>query len=455
MQYQIHGCNEVSGNLKIKVGKNFLLITIPGLLLLHGEIEIKNYIAYADLEGLLEILAFLGVKIIKKDDSVIIDTRDYQKKDITHPKAIIRSCFMVAGAMLTRDKTVHIPISYGWCTDMQSHKRACDFHLQCFSKMGAKIDIWTKENGDELVTIDGSSMMGTQYSFPKISVTGTVNTILAALGCSGTTILHNVALEPEVLYFINLFQNLGFSIVLNKENREIIVQGNPNFSPIQLKERLILELPSDRIVSSSFMILPLITSGDLTVTGKSIIANNKTLIEMLKSIGANINVIDEDTVRIIKKKDEILKPFNITADPFPGIATDTFPFLIILAVFCNGDSKLFDNIYNTRALSISNFLKQFNVDLELISGCDVIVHGNKNTIGSIENKDYQKWLNNIQNLRGQTAAFFFLIITQKEFIIDFNTFASQIVRGHPYPYIIEDLKSIGVKINPYVEESNH
>ena len=448
MRYQINKCDKVAGTIHIKVGKNFLLNTVPALLLLHGEIEIQDYIRYPDLLGVLEIFSFLGVKITYNNNNVIINTKYYKKKEITHPKAVIRSCFMVAGAILTRDKAVHIPISYGWCTDMQSQKRACNFHLECFSKMGAKIEIWTKENGDELVTIDGSNMIGAQYTFPRISVTGTVNTILAALGCNGTTILHNVSLEPEVEFFINLFQSLNFNITFNRNQREIIIEGNPNFEPLVLKEKLVLQLPADRIVASSFMILPLITSGDLTINGMAIVKNNKNLLEQLIKIGANINIINDNSVRIIKNKNEQLNGFNITADAFPGIATDTFPYLITLAIFCNGDSRLIDNVYNTRALSISNFFKHFNVDLELISGCDVVIHGNKNPIYNIENNDYEKWLGNIQNLRGQTAAFFFLIATQKNFMIDFNTFASQIIRGHPYPHIIEDLQSIGVEIIP-------
>ena len=44
MKYLIEKVEKISGDLSINVGKNFLLNTIPGLLLLDGEIEIKNYI---------------------------------------------------------------------------------------------------------------------------------------------------------------------------------------------------------------------------------------------------------------------------------------------------------------------------------------------------------------------------------------------------------------------------
>jgi UDP-N-acetylglucosamine enolpyruvyl transferase len=350
--------------------------------------------------------------------------------------------------MLTRDKKAYIPISYGWCTDMQSQKRACNFHLECFEKMGANIDIWSKENGDELVNIVGTSMEGTNYTFPKVSVTGTVNTVLAAIGCEGETILNNVALEPEVIFALNLFMEWGFNIKLNKENRQIIIQGIKNFSPIKLEKRMVLELPSDRLLAGSFMILALMKKSHLELEGNNIVVNNQTLIETLQNIGGQITIINNNKIKIHHDpKVHGLKPLMVEANPFPGIATDLFPFILVLSVFCQGTSHLKDNVYNTRALSISLFLQKFDVNIDIISGCEVFVN-HKEQIPLIHNNDYQKWLNNIQNIRGQTAAFFFLIISQEDFVIDFNTFGNQIVRGYPYNYFMEDLKTIGLKAIP-------
>lgn len=442
----MHGKQSIEGHLDIKVGKNFLLNTIPGLLLLDGEIEIKNYIDYPDVQGLLEIFSFLGVTYEKIHSSIIINTTKYEGRPITHPKAVIRSCFMIAGAMLTRDKKAYIPISYGWCTDMQSQKRACNFHLECFEKMNAKIEVWKKDNGDELVDINGEDMIGAEYSFPKVSVTGTVNTVLAALGCKGKTTLNNVSIEPEVIFAINLFQEWGFKIVFNKETRQIIIDGNDNFKPLKLNKKLVLDLPADRLLAGSFMILPLMMNGKLELNGIDIVKNNQTLINTLKNTGAHLQIINDHNIIIKKEKNQSLKSINVIADPFPAIATDLFPFLIVLAVFCEGESRLTDNVYNTRALSISQFLQNFNINIKIITGCDVVVSGNNHDIKKINNDDYQDWLNNIQNIRGQTAAFLFLLATQEEFLMDFNTYASQIVRGYPDPHLVEDLKSIGINI---------
>ena len=446
MKYLVYGKKPIKGHLNIKVGKNFLLNTIPALLLLDGEIEIKNYIDYPDVQGLLEIFSFLGVTYEKIGNNIIINTTKYEGKPITHPKAVIRSCFMIAGAMLTRDKKAYIPISYGWCTDMQSQKRACNFHLECFEQMNAKIEIWKKDNGDELVDINGENMKGTTYIFPKVSVTGTVNTVLAALGCQGTTILKNVSIEPEVIFAIGLFQEWGFKIVFNKQEREIIVDGNENFTPLKLKEKLVLDLPADRLLAGSFMILPLMTNGSISLQGIDIVKNNDTLINTLKNTGAHLNIIDDNNITITKNENDMLKSINVIADPFPAIATDLFPFLVVLAAFCKGESRLTDNVYNTRALSISHFLQKFNINIKIITGCDVVIQGHNNDIRNIENNDYQDWLNNIQNIRGQTAAFFFLLATQSQFIVDLSTYASQIVRGYPDPYLMEDLRSVGLNI---------
>jgi UDP-N-acetylglucosamine 1-carboxyvinyltransferase len=448
INYPLESSESVLGSIAVRVGKNFLLNTIPALLLVDGLIEIKDYIPYPDVEGLLDILTCLNVISEKKNGSLFIDTSNYQSKVITHPNSVIRSSFMITGAMLTRDKETHIPVSYGWCTDMQSKKRDCNFHLACFSQMGAKVEISSKENGDELVSLYGTAMMGTQYTFPQVSVTGTVNAVLAALGCEGSTILKNVSLEPEVLFTIKLLQDLGFSIALKSETREMLIEGKNNFKPISLKETLVITLPADRIVAGSLMILPLILSGKLHLTGQDIVKNNLCLLDTLKGIGADINIIDDHSLSVHKPTNQKLKAFTVTAAPFPEIATDLLPFLFVLAAFCEGPSELSDKVYNIRLLSLSKLLTNFNVAIDIIEGNHLVVHGNANPIKKIapEDESYIEDLQNIHNLRGQTAAFFFLLGSKNKFKIDFRSYGSQITRGYPYPYIVQDLQSIRINI---------
>ena len=449
MSYLVKPTEKVMGSIAVKVGKNFLLNTIPALLLLNGLIEIKDYIPYPDVEGLLDILSCLNVISEKKNGSLFINTSNYKSKVITHPNSVIRSSFMITGAMLTRNKEAHIPVSYGWCTDMQSTKRDCNFHIECFRKMGAKINISSRQNGDELVSLDGSEMIGTQYIFPQVSVTGTVNAVLAALGCEGSTILQNVSLEPEVLFTIELFQKLGFEIELKNHTREILIQGKSNFHPLVLEKTLVINLPADRIVAGSLMILPLILSGELKITGQDIVKNNLRLLETLKNIGAHINILDDHSIDIKKHKEQKLLPFNVTAAPFPEIATDLLPFLFVLAAFCQGSSHLSDKVYNIRLLSLSKLLANFDVAVDIIEGNHLVLHGDRNPIKILRDNDdiYIEDLQNIHNLRGQTAGFIFLLGSKNKFKMDFKSFGNQITRGYPYPYIVEDLQSININIS--------
>jgi UDP-N-acetylglucosamine 1-carboxyvinyltransferase len=93
-----------------------------------------------------------------------------------------------------------------------------DLYIKALEKMGAEISV---EQG--YVCAKGP-LSGTEISFPKISVGASHNTIMAAVLTKGTTIIHNPALEPEVIDLIKLLQKMGADIEIFQ--KKVIIRSN-------------------------------------------------------------------------------------------------------------------------------------------------------------------------------------------------------------------------------------
>ena len=76
----------------------------------------------------------------------------------------------------------------------------------------------------EYIYLKAKKLNPIDFTFPKVSVTGTENLMMAATLIEGTTTLRNCAKEPEVLELANYLNNCGAKISGAGES-EIIVQG--------------------------------------------------------------------------------------------------------------------------------------------------------------------------------------------------------------------------------------
>ena len=52
-------------------------------------------------------------------------------------------------------------------------------------------------------------LIGSKYKFPKVTVTGTSNLIMASVLAKGSHVIKNISIEPEVIDLINFLNNSG------------------------------------------------------------------------------------------------------------------------------------------------------------------------------------------------------------------------------------------------------
>ena len=97
-----------------------------------------------------------------------------------------------------------------------------------------------------------------QYKFPKVTVTGSSNLIMASVFAKGTHFIKNISIEPEVLDLINFLNNSGRR---NKIFRKKIYKNKWCKRTCNGNHTII----GDRIEAFSYLCVGAITNGKIKI----------------------------------------------------------------------------------------------------------------------------------------------------------------------------------------------
>ena len=202
------------------------------------------------------------------------------------------------------------------------------------------------------------------------SVGATCNIMLAAINAEGRTTILNAAKEPEILELANILIRMGAKINGAGTDRIVIDGGN------QLSGNITYEVSSDRIEMGSYIIAAAMLGGNVKIN-KCIPYHNYPLLHILKGIGVEV-LYDDTSITISRRKK--LKPLNVIAMPFPGIATDLQPLLAILALTIEGESSISDMVFPERFQYVFE-LRKMGAEIEHI-GYSIKVNGKRPLTGA-------------------------------------------------------------------------
>ena len=76
---EVFGANKLKGQIKISGSKNASLPILAATLLSNKKTILRNLPKVQDIETMLNLLRFLGSKIINKDKKIIIDNNKQKK----------------------------------------------------------------------------------------------------------------------------------------------------------------------------------------------------------------------------------------------------------------------------------------------------------------------------------------------------------------------------------------
>ncbi|MEC7479749.1 MAG: UDP-N-acetylglucosamine 1-carboxyvinyltransferase [Pseudomonadota bacterium] len=359
----IKGGNQLHGEINCSGAKNAGLPILASSILFSDSIQVGNLPHLKDISTMLELLNSMGSDICLEENGMLtIDS-----SNLTNPEAryelvkTMRASILVMGPLLAKYGRAKIS-QPGGCN---IGTRPIDFHLSGLEQMGAEIKIDSK-----FIYLEAKKLRPIDFSFPKISVTGTENLIMAAIFTPGATNLKNCAKEPEVVDLINFLNSCGAKIEgagtsnISITGVEDLVGGDWNILP-------------DRIEAGTYLVAGAITNGHVRINN---ISDNLILpiITTLERMGVTIKK-GKDWVEVDATTSD-LKSVDIETGPFPGFPTDMQAQFMTLNCISDGSSLTTETVFENRFQHVTE-LKKMGAKISLNNN-QAKIEGVSNLVGS-------------------------------------------------------------------------
>ncbi len=355
----IKGGNHLQGEIDCSGAKNAGLPILASTILLDGSALIGNLPHLQDITTKLELLNSMGSQINFHEDGYI----EINSSNIFLPEAryelvkTMRASILVMGPLVAKYGKAKIS-QPGGC-DIGT--RPIDFHLSGLEKMGAEI-----KSDSKYIYLKAKKLNPIDFSFPKVSVTGTENLMMAATLIEGTTTLRNCAKEPEVLELANYLNNCGAKIS-GAGKSEITVQG------VKKLEASRWNVLFDRIEAGTYLVAGAITNGHVKVN-KIDPETINIVSEKLIDMGVEVN-IGSDFVEVDATSSD-LKAQDIFTEPFPGFPTDMQAQFMTLNTIASGTCTIEETVFENRFQHVSQLRKM---------GADITLNKNKASVSGVSN----------------------------------------------------------------------
>jgi UDP-N-acetylglucosamine 1-carboxyvinyltransferase len=351
----IAGGVRLRGRLRVAGAKNSSLAVIAAAALAPDRSVLENVPLCRDVLCILEILRALGVRAeFTAPGRLELDAR--QLTDHVAPYDLcrqMRASIYVAGTLLARLGRAEVPLPGGCVIG----SRPVDFHIRGFETLGAQV---VTQHG--FLKAYGPHLSAASYYVPRSSVGTTINLMLAASRIRGSTILQNVAREPEVVDTA-VFLSLMGARVRGAGTSTITVEGTPD-----LRGATYTIIP-DRIEAGTYLIAAAATHGDVLI--EDLISEHVTaVLAKLSEAGAAVEV-EPTGVRVHADAD--LRPVDVDTAPYPGFATDLHPQLVSMLAVVAGRSAVRETIFESRFGYVDE-LRRMGADIR-VEGDTVIISG--------------------------------------------------------------------------------
>lgn len=325
----IKGRRHLNGHVKISGAKNAALPELAAVILSQKPFTFKNVPDVDDIQVMLEALKNLGADIHTGNEEIRVRIPEI----VSHlvPKKIVetsRASILMLGPLVARNGFAEVSFP-GGCP---IGDRKINFHLEGLSKMGADIQV-----NEDNITASTDGLTGIEYRFPHKTVTGTENLLMAATLATGTTILKNCALEPEIGDLIDLLIKMGAQIS-GKNTETLEIFGSPSLSGAE--HRVI----PDRIEMGTYVIAGSFEGNEISMS-HVIPEHIDSLLNILVKMGVSLKVSDNG---IHVRGGSGIVPAEVVTEPYPGFPTDLQAQLTTLMTQAAGNSKIHETIFNNR-----------------------------------------------------------------------------------------------------------
>lgn len=355
----VRGGRKLAGTVKVEGAKNAVLKTLVATLLAsEGTSVLQNVPRLADVYTINNVLRNLNAEVIfDAEANTVTVNAEAELKDEAPLEYVrkMRASILVMGPLLAR-----LVARVSRCrVAVQLVSRPIDLHLKGFEAMGAKTIIG---NGFVEAQVDGR-LQGAKIYLDFPSVGATENIMMAATLAEGTTVIENVAKEPEIVDLANFLNAMGAKVrgagteTIRIEGVEKLHGGNHYVIP-------------DRIEAGTFMIAAAITEGDVEVIGAER-EHLRPLISKMEEMGVKISDTEEG-LRVIGPKK--LVAIDVKTMPHPGFPTDVQAQMMALVLKAEGTSVITETVFENRFMHVEEF-RRMNADIKIEGRSSIITGG--------------------------------------------------------------------------------
>ena len=348
----IHGGRPLSGRVTISGAKNAALPVMAATLLATGVHRLRNVPDLVDTRTFGRVLETLGAKVVFAAGECTIDTTGVNSVEAPYDLVrTMRASIYVLGPLLARFGAARVSLPGGCAWG----PRPVNLHMQGLQAMNARLEI---DHG--YIVGKDVKLKGANFNFDVVSVGATAQLMMAATLAEGTTVLENVAIEPDITVLGEVLVACGARME-GLGTRRITIHGVKSLAPIDTA------IIADRIEAATFAAAAAVTGG--TITLEHVVPDHfEAALHKLEETGCTIvREVDEVTVTGPRRPHAA----DVTTMPFPGFPTDMQAQMLAVASIATGTSVVTDTIYLDRFTHVPE-LARMGANIELKGNVAVV-----------------------------------------------------------------------------------
>lgn len=358
----VEGGRQLSGEVRISGAKNAALPLIAATLLAPGKHTLHNVPDLRDTRTFMRLMGELGVTSERNGDTVTLDSTQLIHAEASYDLVkTMRASVLVLGPLVARLGKAKVSLPGGCAIGA----RPINFHIMGLEALGVSCKL---ENG-YVDARAGTPLRGNVIYFDIPSVTATENLLMAAVLAEGTTVLKNVAREPEIGNLVDMLTGMGAKIE-GRDSDRLTVHGVKALQPADCR------IIPDRIEAGTYLIAIAATGGSGTVTHCNP-AHLPSLLEKLRAAGLIITETS-DTISVgwpegsggYARK---LRSVDIKTMPYPGYPTDLQAQFMALMAISSDVSMVNETIFENRFMHVAE-LRRMGADIK-VDGHSAVVNG--------------------------------------------------------------------------------
>ena len=357
-RFRVSGGARLVGDVEVTGAKNSALKLMAIALLAPGVTTLGRVPDILDVEIMSDLLRRLGCTVThdRPASTVTIDVPEVVGHQADYDLVRrMRASINVLGPLLARQGEAHVALPGGDAIG----SRPLDLHVDSLIRMGASV---RNEHGFLVATAPAGGLVGANVLLDFPSVGATENVLAAAVLAKGTTVIDNVAREPEIVDICAMLTQMGARIS-GVGSSTLEVEGVEALRPVRH------DVVPDRIVAGTWAFAATMTRGDVTVHGASA-EHLEIALDKLVTAGATVQrTIDGFRVTCDRRPTAV----DVVTLPYPGFPTDLQPMVLAMNAIADGAAMVTENLFEARFMFVDE-LARLGADIRT-DGHHAVVRG--------------------------------------------------------------------------------